>query len=75
MEIALIYISIKNNMDTQTIVKGLINEYIKPKYPIYKVEYVEIEQVYCEEDDGDSHSSRKSMQTHKQIWNFTANRM
>ena len=51
MEIALIYISIKNNMDTQTIVKGLINEYIKPKYPIYKVEYVEIEQVYCEEDD------------------------
>ena len=39
MEIALIYISIKNNMDTETIVKGLINEYIKPKYPIYKVYY------------------------------------
>ncbi len=26
-------------MDTQTIVKGLINEYIKPKYPILRVYY------------------------------------
>jgi len=27
-------------MDTDNIVKGLINEYIKPPHPIYKVEYV-----------------------------------
>jgi len=38
-------------MDTETIVKGIISEYIKPKYPIYKVEYVKVSQQW--DDDAE----------------------
>jgi len=38
-------------MDTETIVKGIISEYIKPKYPIYKVEYVKVSQIWDDDDE------------------------
>ena len=28
-------------MDTESIIKGLVTEYLKPKYPIYRVWYIE----------------------------------
>jgi len=38
-------------MDTETIVKGIISEYIKPKYPIYKVEYVKVSRQWDDNDE------------------------
>ena len=39
-------------MDSEAIVKGLINEYIKPPHPIYHVDYVKVSQEYdCQSEE------------------------
>ena len=40
-------------MDTEYIIKNIINEYVNPKYPIYRVKYVLTEMLHINHEDID----------------------